>query len=66
MLDALRHTPHPTHFNLVEALDVIARLRPRRALLTHIAHEIGHEAVSPSLPDNVALAFDGMNVTVTA
>lgn len=60
VLDALRHTPHPTHFNLTGALEVVERLRPRRTLLTHITHELGHKATSEVLPDNVALAFDGL------
>jgi phosphoribosyl 1,2-cyclic phosphate phosphodiesterase len=60
VLDALRFRPHPTHFSLGEALEVIAGLRPRRAYLTHIAHEIEHEAVSRELPANVELAYDGL------
>ena len=63
ILDALRRTPHPTHFNLAEALEVIAELRPRRALLTHITHELPHQATNASLPVNVALACDGQRVT---
>ena len=62
VLDALRHTPHPTHFSLAEALEVIAELRPKKALLTHIAHQLGHEATSRDLPDNVAMAYDGLSV----
>jgi len=64
VLDALRHTPHPTHFSLAEALDAIAELRPRRALLTHITHHLGHEATSRSLPENVAMAHDGLRTVV--
>src|SRR5207248_6304684 len=50
VLDALRHKPHPTHFSLEEALDVIDRVAPEKAYLTHIAHEIDHDAVSRTLP----------------
>lgn len=64
VLDALRHTPHPTHFNLAEALEVVGRLRPGRTCLTHITHQLGHQATSESLPENVALAFDGLKVAV--
>ncbi len=63
VLDALRFTPHPAHFNLEQALAVVERLQPKRALLTHIAHEIGHAEVSATLPDGVELAIDGMRVT---
>ncbi len=64
VLDALRFTPHPTHFTLPEALATIEELRPRRALLTHIAHEIDHATVAATLPAGVELAYDGLVVEV--
>jgi phosphoribosyl 1,2-cyclic phosphate phosphodiesterase len=62
VLNALRHEPHPTHFSLAQALDVIAELRPRRAFLVHMTHDIDHESVSAGLPPGVALAYDGLVV----
>src|SRR5436309_828883 len=59
-LHALRFTPHPTHFTLPESLAVVADLRPRRTLLTHISHEMDHAAVAASLPPGVELAYDGL------
>src|SRR5262249_16007232 len=50
VLDALRPKPHPGHFSLTEALDVIQRIKPQRAYLTHMAHELEHEATNRSLP----------------
>lgn len=64
ILDGLRISPHPTHFNLDGALREIERLRPKRAILTHIAHEIGHAAVSAKLPPNVELAYDSLRAKV--
>lgn len=64
VLDGLRYTPHPTHFNIPQALEVIARLKPRRALLTHIAHEIMHAKTSAELPPGVELAYDNLRVKV--
>jgi phosphoribosyl 1,2-cyclic phosphate phosphodiesterase len=61
VLDALRPRPHPAHFSLGEALDVIARLKPKRAYLTHIAHEIDHETTARTLPPGVELAYDGLS-----
>lgn len=60
VLDALRFRPHPGHFSLDEALEVIARLKPARAYLTHMTHEIEHEAVNRQLPAGVELAYDGL------
>ena len=62
VLDALRHTPHPAHFNVEQALAAVERIAPRRTLFTHIAHEISHAATSAELPDGVELAYDGLRV----
>src|SRR5262249_53973838 len=58
VIDALRHKPHPAHFGLEEALEVIARPRPRPAYLTHMSHELEHDAVARELPPCVAPAYD--------
>jgi phosphoribosyl 1,2-cyclic phosphate phosphodiesterase len=60
VLDALRFRPHPAHFCLNESLAVVERLRPKRALFTHMSHDVEHEAVSRQLPAGVELAFDGL------
>jgi phosphoribosyl 1,2-cyclic phosphate phosphodiesterase len=62
VLDALRHHNHPTHFNVAQALEVVAELRPRRAFFTHIAHDLDHEETNASLPPGVELAYDGLGL----
>jgi len=62
VLDALRREPHPTHFNLDEALAVVGRLRPRRAYLTHLSHGFDHGPTEAGLPDGVHLAYDGLSL----
>ena len=62
VLDALREKPHPTHFNIAQALEVAERLRPRRTYLTHIAHSVEHEATNARLPPGVELAYDGLRI----
>lgn len=62
VLDALRPQPHPAHFSLEQALEVIARLRPRQAYLTHLSHQMDHGPVEASLPAGVALAYDGLSL----
>jgi phosphoribosyl 1,2-cyclic phosphate phosphodiesterase len=64
VIGALRHLPHPTHFTVAQALDVIARVRPARALLTHIAHDLRHAETMAELPAGVELAYDGLIVPV--
>jgi len=63
VVSALRMAPHPTHFNLEEALSFIAEIQPKRAYLTHISHRLGfHKEISKLLPKNVFLGYDGLEV----
>ena len=64
VLNALRLTAHPTHFSVDEARQIVAELRPRRALLVHMTHDLDHAAVNATLPDNLRLAYDGQVVEV--
>jgi len=60
VIDALREQPHPSHFSVGQALDVIERVRPARAWLTHISHQLEYEATNRRLPANVELTYDGL------
>jgi len=65
VINALRETPHESHFNLAEALDFINQIQPKRAYLTHISHLLGfHAEVEKNLPDHVRLAYDGLQLTL--
>ena len=64
VLDALRDKPHATHFTIAEAIEVVARIAPTRAYLTHMSHEVGHADVSARLPSGVELAYDGLVLDV--
>jgi len=64
VIDALRYRPHSTHFSVPEALDVVARIKPRRAYMTHMTHDLGHAATNARLPEGVELAYDGLVLDV--
>jgi phosphoribosyl 1,2-cyclic phosphate phosphodiesterase len=64
MLDAVRIEPHETHFHLDAALEVIAQLQPKRALLTHLAHDYDYAITNAMLPAGVELAYDGQIVEI--
>ena len=65
VLNALRIEEHISHFNLEEALELIALIQPKHAYLTHISHLMGlHESVSKQLPSNVSIAYDGLQVNL--
>ncbi|MCB9851651.1 MAG: MBL fold metallo-hydrolase [Phycisphaerales bacterium] len=63
ILDALRRRPHPTHFNLEQAVAHAQRIGAKSTYFTHIAHELGHVATNSTLPESMALAFDGQVIT---
>jgi phosphoribosyl 1,2-cyclic phosphate phosphodiesterase len=60
VIDALRDRPHPTHFTIAEALEVVSRLAPDRTFFTHICHDLPHAATNARLPAGVELAYDGL------
>ncbi len=62
ILDALRYTFHPTHSNVEQSLALVTELKPKRAWFTHICHDLGHEAANSKLPENVRLAYDGLQI----
>jgi phosphoribosyl 1,2-cyclic phosphate phosphodiesterase len=64
ILSALRHKPHPSHATVEQAVSWAKRIGARRTLLTHIAHELGHEETNRVLPDGVAMAYDGLSFPV--
>jgi phosphoribosyl 1,2-cyclic phosphate phosphodiesterase len=60
ILDALRLTPHPTHFTIDQATEIAHRIGAKKTYFTHIAHDILHQTVDAQLPDNIHLAYDGL------
>jgi phosphoribosyl 1,2-cyclic phosphate phosphodiesterase len=65
VINALRWTTHSSHFSVGQALDIIKRVRPKRALLTHMSHEIGRHAEADALlSDGVQFAYDGLTVEI--
>ena len=64
ILDALRYVPHPTHSNVEQSLALIEELKPKRAWFTHICHDLGHEEANARVPENVRLAYDGLQLEV--
>lgn len=62
-VNALRIKPHHSHFNLEEALQLVAKVSPEKAYFTHISHYMGfHEEVEKKLPKGVHLAYDNLVV----
>lgn len=62
IIDALREKPHPTHFSLKQAIATARHLGARKTWLTHMCHDLEHKALSESLPDGIAPAWDGLAI----
>ncbi len=60
IIDALRRTPHPTHFDLDTALDWIARMQPKQAVLTNLHNDLDYATLEAETADNITPAYDGM------
>ena len=63
VIDALRDTPHPTHYSVSEALALIEAVRPRRAVLTNLHTDLDYAALAARLPPGVEPAWDGLVLT---
>ena len=61
IVDALRRTPHPSHAHLARTLEWIARVKPKRAILTNMHVDLDYETLKRELPPGVEPAYDGMS-----
>lgn len=66
IVDALRYTPHPSHLSVDQALGWIERLRPKRAVLTHMHGDLDYDVLKRRLPAHVEPAYDGMQIELPA
>ncbi|WP_378951616.1 MBL fold metallo-hydrolase [Mesorhizobium sp. ANAO-SY3R2] len=64
VVDALQYRPHVSHLSLPEALQWIDRLKPTRAVLTHMHVPLDYEAVMAETPPHVAPAYDGLAIEI--
>jgi phosphoribosyl 1,2-cyclic phosphate phosphodiesterase len=65
VINALREKEHTAHETLAEALENIKKIKPRKAYFTHLTHTFGlHEVRQKTLPENVFIAYDGLEIDV--
>ncbi|MBI2712490.1 MAG: MBL fold metallo-hydrolase [Bdellovibrio sp.] len=65
ILDCVRITPHKTHFNLEQAIEMSSRLKAKKTYLTHLGHELDYTTWEKKLPKGVRFAYDGLSISVT-
>jgi phosphoribosyl 1,2-cyclic phosphate phosphodiesterase len=66
IVDCLQDRPNPAHSHLEQTLAWIARIKPRRAILTHMNHSVDYAAYAARLPPGVEPAYDGLTLDVPA
>jgi len=64
IVDCLREAPHPTHAHLARTLDWIARVKPARAILTHMNHQSDYDVLRGLCPPGVEPGYDGMAIDI--
>jgi phosphoribosyl 1,2-cyclic phosphate phosphodiesterase len=64
IIDALQHRRHPSHFSVEQALEWVARMKPKRAVLTNLHTDLDYETLKSELPTNVEPAFDNMKLAL--
>ncbi len=62
IINALRRKPHPTHFNLKQAIEISKMFKPKMTYFTHITHDLNHKEINKNLPENIRLGYDGLVV----
>jgi phosphoribosyl 1,2-cyclic phosphate phosphodiesterase len=64
IVDALRRKPHPSHTHLSQTLEWIERVRPARAILTHMDQSMDYASLVAELPEHVLPGHDGLEVSI--
>jgi phosphoribosyl 1,2-cyclic phosphate phosphodiesterase len=65
IVDCLRYEPHPTHSHLAKTLGWIERVKPRRAVLTHMDVQLDYATLQRALPPGVEPGYDGLTLDAT-
>jgi phosphoribosyl 1,2-cyclic phosphate phosphodiesterase len=64
LLDCLRYEPHFSHYGFKQSLEMSEKIKAKRTFFIHMTHDIEYDAVSSDLPDNVYLAYDGLQLNL--
>ena len=62
IVSALRQMPSPIHFNIDEAVEFSRKVGAHHTWLNHLAHEIDYAKTNEYLPENIRVAYDGLEI----
>ena len=64
VLGTLRMHQHVSHFSISEGIEIVNKIKPERTYFTHFSHAVDHEKVKKELPENIFLAYDGLEIEI--
>ena len=64
IIDCLRYTPHPSHFNLDELLEFVNVIKPKKTILTNLSTQMDYDQLTKKLPNNIVPAYDGLTINL--
>ena len=64
VIDCLKISKHPSHFNLKECLYIHKCLKPKKTILTNLSNDLDYDFLIRRLPKNVVPAFDGLKINI--
>lgn len=62
IISALRFTPSKMHLSVDEALAFSRKVKAKKTWFTHISHDLDHQRTNAYLPEDVRLAYDGLEI----
>ena len=63
IIDCLRLEKHSTHLSFSQSIEYINRIKPKKAYLTHIGHEVSHNQLQSMTESDVTPAYDGLKIS---
>ena len=64
IIDCLRYTPHPSHFNLDELLEFVNVIKPKKTILANLSTQMDYDKLTKKLPKNIVPAYDGLSINL--
>jgi len=64
ILDCLRYRPHPAHLNVEQSLAYLSQIKAKQSYLIHLCHDVDHATLEASLPADVRISYDGLELGV--
>ena len=64
IIDCLRLSPHPAHFNYEEVLKIVDFIKPKKTILTNLHSDLDYNFLLKNSPPNILPAYDGLKIMI--